>query len=96
MEIRLYFGNPPIFWKSANILRKRLHFEEAPIFCVYANILGKRQYFDNFCLIVLLDFVAANIYVYFQYFIMHFVCANIFGPFVLKPRFKIDVVIMII
>ncbi len=27
---------------------------------------------------------------------MHFVCANIFGANVLKPRFKIDVVIMII
>jgi hypothetical protein len=27
---------------------------------------------------------------------MHFVCANIFGAIVLKPRFKIDVVIMII
>ncbi len=27
---------------------------------------------------------------------MHIVCANIFGAIVLKPRFKIDVVIMII
>ena len=27
---------------------------------------------------------------------MHFVCANIFGAIVLKPRFKIDVVIMIV
>jgi hypothetical protein len=27
---------------------------------------------------------------------MHFMCANIFGAIVLKPRFKIDVVIMII
>jgi hypothetical protein len=44
----------------------------------------------------LLDFVAANICVYFQYLLMHFVCANIFGANVLKPRFKIDVVIMII
>ena len=45
----------------------------------------------------MLDFVAANIYVYFQYLFMHFfVCANIFGAIVLKPRFKIDVVIMII
>ena len=26
---------------------------------------------------------------------MHFVCANILGAIVLKPRFKIDVVIMI-
>ncbi len=27
---------------------------------------------------------------------MHFVCANIFGAIVLKPRFKADVVIVII
>jgi hypothetical protein len=53
-------------------LRKRLYFEQGPIFYVCANILGKRQYFDGFCLIVLLDFVAANICVYFQYLFMHF------------------------
>ncbi len=96
LEIRLYFRNPPIFWESAYILRKRLHFEQAPIFCVYANILGKRQYFDDLLQWFLLDFVAANICVYFQYLFMHFVCANIFGAIVLKPRFKIDVGIMII
>ncbi len=39
---------------------------------------------------------AASICVYFQYLFMHVVCANIFGPNVLKPRFKIDVVIVII
>ncbi len=44
----------------------------------------------------MLDFVAENICVYFQYLFVHFVCANIFGAIVLKPRFKIDVVIMII
>ncbi len=44
---------------------------------------------------ILLDFVAANC-VYFQYLFMHFVCANIFGEIVLKLRFKIDVVVMII
>jgi hypothetical protein len=37
-----------------------------------------------------------NICVYFQSLFMHVVCANIFGAIVLKPRFKIDVVIMII
>jgi hypothetical protein len=43
------------------------------------------------------DFVAANICVYFFIFlVMHFVCANIFGAIVLKLRFKIDVVVMII
>jgi hypothetical protein len=96
LDIRLYFGHPPIFWTSAYILRKRLHFEQAPIFYACANILGKSQYFDNFCNVFLLDFVAANICVYFQYLFMHFLCANIFGAIVLKPRIKIVVVIMII
>ena len=45
---------------------------------------------------ILLDFVAANICVYFQYLFMHCVCAIIFGAIVLKLRFKIDVVVMII
>jgi hypothetical protein len=58
--------------KSAYILREHLYFEKVPIFCECANILGKRQYFDNFCLRILLDFVAANICEYFQYFFMHF------------------------
>ena len=62
-----------------------------PIFYVFADILGRRQYF-----MILLDFVAANICVYFQYLFMHFVCANIFGVIVLKPRFKIDVVVEVI
>ena len=61
------------------------------MFRVFANILGRRQYF-----LILLDFVAANICVYFQYLFMHFVCANIFGAIVLKLVFKIDVVVMII
>jgi hypothetical protein len=69
----------------------RLNFHKAPIFCVCANILGKRQYF-----MILLDFVAANICVYFQYLFMHFICANIFGATFLKPRFKIDVVVVVI
>ncbi len=52
--------------------------------------------FACFCNEFLLDFVAANICVYFQCLFMHFVCANIFGAIFLKPRFKIDVVMMII
>jgi hypothetical protein len=44
--------------------------------------------------LILLDFAAANIFVYFQYLFMHFVCANIFGAIVLKLRFKMDVVAM--
>ncbi len=69
----------------------RQYFQKAPIFCVFANILGRRQYF-----VYLLDFVAANICVYFQYLFVHFVCANIFGAIVLNLRFKIDVVVIVI
>jgi hypothetical protein len=61
---RLYL--PPIFWKSAYILSKRQYFYAC------ANILGKCQYFDDFCNKFLLDFVAANICVYFQNLFMHF------------------------
>ena len=47
---------------------------------------------NKFCLIF-----AANICMYSSiYIFMHVVCANIFGAIVLKPRFKIDTVIMII
>ncbi len=70
---------------------KRQYFGQAPIFYVFADILGKCQYF-----LILLDFAAANICVYFQYLFMHFVCINIFGALVLKLRFKIDIVVMII
>jgi hypothetical protein len=70
---------------------RRQDLRQAPILYVFANFLGRRQYF-----MILLDFVAANICVYFQYLFMHFVCANIFGAIVLKLRFKIDVVVMII
>ncbi len=52
--------------------------------------------FACFCNKFLLDFAAANICVYFQYLFMHFVCANTLCAIVLKPRLKIDVVIMII
>ncbi len=45
---------------------------------------------------ILLDFVAANICVYFQYLFMHFVSANIFGAIVSNLRFKIDVVVIVI
>ena len=63
----------------------RLYFHDAPIFYVFA---------DTF--LILLDFAAANIRAYFQYLFMHFVCANIFGAIVLKPRFKIDVIVVVI
>ncbi len=53
-----------------------------------------KQVLPNFILAI--SFCFDNIYVCFQYLFMHVVCANIFGAIVLKPRFKIDVVIMII
>jgi hypothetical protein len=49
-------------------------------------------FFNEFCLV----FVAANICVYFSIYLCISVCANIFVAIVLKPRFKIDVVILII
>ncbi|MFO0000830.1 MAG: hypothetical protein ACK559_06860, partial [bacterium] len=45
---------------------------------------------NKFCLIF-----AANI-MYISVFIYAFICANTLGAIVLKPRFKIDAVIMII
>jgi hypothetical protein len=70
----------------------RLHFEQVPSFYACANILGKCQYFNDFCLILLLQ-----MFVYISsIYLCSFVCADIFGAIVLKPRFKIDVVIMII
>jgi len=44
----------------------------------------------SFAWFLLLIFVCISVSIY------AFVCANIFGAIVLKPRFKIDVVIMII
>ncbi len=62
-----------------------------PIFYVFANILGGRQYFK-----ILLDFVAANICVYFQYLFMHLSMRQYFWRNCFDFRFKIDVVVMII
>ncbi len=45
---------------------------------------------------ILLDFVTANICVYFQYLFKHCVCAYIFWRNCFNLRFKIDVVVMII
>jgi hypothetical protein len=49
-----------------------------PEFNVFSNILGGRQYF-----LILLDFAAANICVYFQYLLCICVCTDIFGAIVL-------------
>jgi hypothetical protein len=62
-----------------------------PIFYVFANILGGRQHF-----MILLDFVAANICVYFQYLFMHLSMRQYFWRNCFDFRFKIDVVVMII
>ncbi len=67
---------------------KHLNFEQAPIFYVCANILGKRQYF-------MISYAANIVYIFSIYFWI-FVCANIFGAIVLKPRFNIDVVVVAI
>jgi hypothetical protein len=45
---------------------------------------------------ILLDFVAANICVYFQYLFMHCVCTNIFWRNCFDLSFKINIVVMII
>ena len=62
-----------------------------PIFYVFADILGRRQYF-----MILLDFVAANICVYFQYLFMHVSMRQYFWRSCFNLRFKIDIVVMII
>ncbi len=59
---------------------------------VYDFALLPVIFFNKFCLI----FVLLKYLCIFQYLFMHVVCANIFGAIVLKPRFKIDAVIMII
>ncbi len=44
---------------------------------------------------VLLDFAAANICVYFQYLFMHCVCADIFWRKCFDLRFKIVIVVIV-
>jgi len=61
------------------------------MFCVVASILGRRQYF-----MILLDFVAASICVYFQYLFMHLSMRQYFWRNCFDLRFKIDIVVMII
>jgi hypothetical protein len=57
---RRNFKHPPEFSLDAGILSIRQNFHITPIFYVFANILGGRQYF-----MILLDFVAVNICVYY-------------------------------
>jgi hypothetical protein len=63
----------------------------APIFYVFAHILGGRQKFMN-----LLDFVAANICVYFQYLFMHLCMRQYSWRNCFDLRFKINIEVMII
>ncbi len=80
-----------IFWIGANVMGANIswartfhgckHFMGANI--SWARIFHGREYF-----------MGANIS--WARTFMHVVCANIFGANVLKPRFKIDVFIMII
>ena len=63
-----------------------MYCRQEPIFNQFLPVL----FCNKFCLIF-----AANI-MYISVFIYAFMCANILGAIVLKPRFKIDVVIMII
>ena len=75
------------------------YFRQAPIFNDFCSKFCPVLFRNKFCLFFAISFAlifAANICVYFQYLFMHVVCANIFGANVLKTRFKIDVVIMII
>ncbi len=85
------FRHAPIFSYDANILGMRQYFHMTPIFYVFVDILSRRQYF-----MILLDFVAANICVYFSVFIMHLSMRQYFWRNCFDLRFKINVVVMII
>ena len=63
-----------------------MYCRQEPIFNQFLSVL----FCNKFCLSF-----AANI-MYISVFIYASVCANTLGAIVLKPRFKIDVVIMII
>ena len=44
LDIRLYFGNPPIFWTSAYILDIRLYFGNPPLYFGHPPIFWKSAY----------------------------------------------------
>ncbi len=85
------FSSPPIFCIDARILDIRRNFHEMQEFYAFADILGGHQYF-----MILLDFVAANICVYFQYLFMHLCMHQYFWRNCFDLTFKIDIVVMII
>ena len=67
-----------------------MYCRQEPIFNQFCS-----QFASLFCNKFLLDLLLLILCI-FQCLFMHFVCANTLGAIVLKPRFKIDVVIMII
>ncbi len=103
---RIYFGNPLTvaaniccqhlphtfaayilkvrlhFWASANVLCMCKYIRQVPIFWWFSAIS-----FAWFC--------CCKYLCIFSVFIYAFLCANIFGAIVLKPRFKIVVMIII-
>ncbi len=81
----------PEFLPDARILYIRSNFLETMEFYAFADILGGRQYF-----MILLDFAAANICVYFQYLFMHLCMRQYFWCNCFDLRFKIDIVVMIV
>ncbi len=86
----------PTFYIGRQHFDVNYYFEycrQKPTFCQFLifAVSSASCFAISFCLI----FYCLYLYV-FQYLFMHVVCANIFGAIVLKPRFKIDTVIMII
>ena len=61
-----------------------MYCRQEPIFNQFASL-----FCNKFCLIFAADIMYISVFIY------AFMCANTLGAIVLKPRFKIDVVIMI-
>jgi hypothetical protein len=80
-----------MFCIDARILYRRRNFHETLEFYVFADILGGHQYF-----MILIDFAAANICVYFQDLFMHLCMRQYSWRNCFDLRFKIDIVVMII
>ena len=63
-----------------------MYCRQEPIFNQFLSVL----FCNKFCLIYAADIMCISVFIY------AFMCANTLGAIVLEPRFKIDVVIMII
>ncbi len=90
---RQYFETPIFSWDANNFLRRQYFetsmFWKTPIFWEANNFMRRQYFWGPPCFMKariiynnLLDFVAANICVYFQYLCI-WVCTNIFGAIVL-------------